>query len=578
MTRYEGELSELYERFREVGAREVFPGAMRHDAEHGFDREAWRRVGESGLFRLHVKKELGGEGRGLEAFAAAIEGFAYGSGDLGFSVSVVAHAGCFIPLLVELGSPEQHARYLPKLLSGEWVGGVGNSEPRGGTDVMGIRSKARRVGDGYVISARKRTITNLGPADLVMASAKLEGEEGRREINVFLLEGSGPRVYQRKHRDLMGLRTSPTGDLLAHRAPLGPLGLLGRPGMGVSFFRRVFSLERLLIGYLYLAAIRRCLARAVHYAETRTAFGDPIGKNQYVQEKVVRMRVAEELLSAELDRTLQAYLAGRDVFGALSIIKAWGVEAARQAAEDLIGLLGSRGLRESERAQKDFRDLMGLSILGGTQELQKIVIYRETVKAMSTTPPAAPAKAKAEGVSIEVRSFAEIDRSLEAALVALAARAIPNEPALAGRFYYDSKPDSVVVARHEGRVIGVRTITRRTVPLGDRALRLAGIGIAVDPDYQRMGVGRQLTEATVELLRNLGDDLAVAFLLSRNAEPLLTAQGFGRLAAEVSYTSRATNERVVEQMPCYVLDLQDTDALVADIEARGKLHLGLGTW
>lgn len=568
-------LGELRARFREVGAREVSARAPAHDASASFDREAFRRVGQSGLLKLHVKKEYGGEGLGLREWAAAIEGFGEGCGDLGFSVSMVAHAGCAITVLQEFGTKEQCQRWLPRLMSGEVLSGVANSEPRGGTDVMGLRARVRRSGDGLLLSGRKRSITNAGEAGMLLVSARVEGVSAREAVNIFLVDTGGPRVKQRPLRDLMGLRTSPTGDLLAWRAPLPHDSMLGPLGSGVACFRRIFSLERLFIGYLFLGAIRRCLHRAVHHAENRLSFGVALGKNQYVQEKVVRMRVAEELLSAQLERTLTALLAGEDVFGALSIIKAYGAEVAREAAEDLIALLGSQGLRASERAQKDFRDLMGLSILGGTQELQKIVIYRETVRALTQ---GAPAVKPADELQLEVKTLAEIDRALQAELVALVARTFPNEPALKGHYYYDSVPDSVVVARLRGKVVGMRAITRRTVHLGERSLKLAGIGIAVDPEHQRKGIGRALTRATMELLRSLGDELAVAFLLSPNAQSLLSGFGFQPLSAEVSYTSRSTNERVIEKMPCWVAELGEPDSVLPELMKRGKLHLGLGTW
>ncbi|MBL8915012.1 MAG: GNAT family N-acetyltransferase [Archangium sp.] len=569
-------LAALRARFREVGAREVSARATDHDATAKFDREAFRRVGASGLLKLHVKKEYGGEGLGLREWAAAIEGFGEGSGDLGFSVSMVAHAGCAITVLQEFGTPEQCQRWLPRLMSGEVLSGVANSEPRGGTDVMGLRSRARKLSDGsYVLSTRKRSITNAGEAGLLLVSARLDGASAKEAVNLFLVDTSGPRVKQRPLRDLMGLRTSPTGDVLAWRAPLPADALLGPVGSGVACFRRMFSLERLFIGYLFLGAIRRCLHRAVHHAETRLSFGVALGKNQYVQEKIVRMRIAEELLSAQLERTLTALINGEDVFGALSIIKAYGAEVAREAAEDLIALLGSQGLRASERAQKDFRDLMGLSILGGTQELQKIVIYRETVRALT---PAVPSAKPSDELQLEVKTLAEIDRTLKAELVALVERTFPNEEALRGHYYYDSVPDSVVVARVRGKVVGMRAITRRTVHLGERTLKLAGMGIAVDPEHQRKGVGRALTRATMDLLRSLGDELAVAFLLSPNAQSLLTAHGFQPLNAEVSYTSRSTNERVVEKMPCWVAELGEPDSVLPELLKRGKLHLGLGTW
>lgn len=570
-------LSELRARFREVGAREVSARATDHDATAKFDREAFRRVGASGLLKLHVKKEYGGDGLGLREWAAAIEGFGEGSGDLGFSVSMVAHAGCAISVLQEFGTADQCKRWLPRLMSGEMLSGVANSEPRGGTDVMGLRSRARKLSDGtFVLSSRKRSITNAGEAGMLLVSARLDGVSAKEAVNLFLVDTTGARVKQRALSDLMGLRTSPTGDLLAWRAPLPADAMLGPLGSGVACFRRMFSLERLFIGYLFLGAIRRCLHRAVHHAETRLSFGVALGKNQYVQEKIVRMRIAEELLSAQLERTLTALINGEDVFGALSIIKAYGAEVAREAAEDLIALLGSQGLRASERAQKDFRDLMGLSILGGTQELQKIVIYRDTVKAL--TPAAVASKPANDELQLEVKTLAEIDRTLQAELVALVERTFPNEPALRGHYYYDSVPDSVVVARLRGKVVGMRAITRRTVHLGERTLKLAGMGIAVDPEHQRKGIGRALTRATMELLRSLGDELAVAFLLSPNAQSLLTAHGFQLLRAEVSYTARSTNERVVEKMPCWVAELGEPDSVLPELLKRGKLHLGLGTW
>lgn len=568
---------DLRERFREVGARIVAPRVHDHDTRAAFDRDAFRAVAASGLFKLHVKQAFGGDGLGLREWAQAIEGFGEGCGDLGFAVSIVAHAGCLITALQEFGSDAQCRRWLPGLMSGALLGAVANSEPRGGTDVMSLRARAtKRADGGYVLTARKRSITNVTAADLVLVSARLHGVSAREAVNIFLVDGKGPRVKQRPHGDLMGLRTSPTGDVLAWRAQLDPDSLLGAPGTGVPFFKRVFSLERLFIGSLFLGAVRRCLHRAVHHAETRLSFGVALGKNQYVQEKVVRMRVAEELLSAQLDRTLERLLAGDDVFGALSIIKAYGSEVARQSAEDLVGLLGSQGLKASERAQKDFRDAMALSILGGTQELQKMVIYRETVKSHAAAPASPPSH---DAIQLEVHPLAEVDRALEAELVALAARTFPGQKELEGKYWYDTRPDSVVVARRDGRVVGVRTLTRRSVLVGERTVRLAGLGIAVDPAHQRQGIGRALTRATLSLLRSLGDELAVVFLITPHARTLLSGFGFQPLeGVEVSYTARASNERVVEQMPCWVAELGEPDALVPLLRARGKLHLGLGTW
>jgi len=148
----------------------------------------------------------------------------------------------------------------------------------------------------------------------------------------------------------------------------------------VRLFRRMFSEERVTTGFLYLGSLKASRDRALLHAESRRQFGQPIGRNQYVQEKIVRMQVAIDLLEAHLWRVAKDHAAGVDVHGALSVIKVFGIEAALQAAQDLVRLLGSRGVSVDEPAERAVRDLLGLSILGGTVELMKMIIYDEARK------------------------------------------------------------------------------------------------------------------------------------------------------------------------------------------------------
>lgn len=148
---------------------------------------------------------------------------------------------------------------------------------------------------------------------------------------------------------------------------------------------------------------------------------------------------------------------------------------------------------------------------------------------------------------------------------------------LAGRYYYDSAPDFVVLARHKGQLVGTRIVIRRTVLHCGRSLRLAGLGIAVDPDYQRRGVGRRLTDFTLRLLADLEDEIAMAFLSNRAGEALLAMFGFRHLRAQVSYVDRITNALVVETMPCFVREFRPCDA-IEGIEREGSLHVGVGIW
>ncbi len=570
----------LYDRYHQFGLETVRPAVHSNDDAHAFNRDAWRRLGEADFFRLPVAAAHGGLGCPLSHCSAALEGLASGSSDLGFSVSAVAHWVCLLSLQ-QFGSAASLARYFPRLLSGEWVGAVANAEPQAGTNLMGMTSHAVHTPDGFELHAHKQCITNVGAADLMMVSAKLRGVSSLKEMNVFLVEAGTAGVATRVLTYLTGLRTSCTGDLEARSVKLPADSLLGGVGRGLRIFRTMFTQERLWTGVLYLAALDSCLRRALAHAETRLQFGRPIGRNQYVQERIIRMKVAEELQRSLLTGLLGAVERGDDVPEMMSIVKIHGVEAAIEASEDLMRLLGSRGMGKHETAEKFHRDLLALSILGGTVELQKIMLYQELTRRRNVELAAAkvkePPHSKGAEVTMTVHEVGELDSALERSLIELTARALPGKAALAGRFYYDTRPDLVVAAWKEGRLAGFRIITRRQIELGGSPLRVAGLGIAVEPGLQKQGIGTALTRRCLEVLRETGDDLAVAIMLTAHAQRLLESFGFVKLAAQATYLHRETGAMVVESAPVYALDL-NRGCLIEDINALGHFHLGTGTW
>ncbi|MDP2345765.1 MAG: acyl-CoA dehydrogenase family protein [Deltaproteobacteria bacterium] len=362
-------MKDVRDRFVDVGARLVGPSTAARDRAGSFDRALWQQLGAAGLFRLETLQER----------AAGVEGLALGSADLGLAVSVCAHF-VVVGVLESEGSATQQERWLPGLRDGSLVGACANAEAAAGTDLMGLKSRARVVDDGVLLSARKRSITNLGACDVALVSARVLDVPAREAVNIFVVDAHGPRVQQRLRTDLAGLRTSPTGSLVAWRAPLGSDSRIGAAGDGVRLFRKMFSEERITTGFLYLGSLKASRDRALRHAETRKQFGQAIGRNQYVQEKIVKMQVAIDLLEAHLWRVTQDHAAGVDVHGSLSVVKVFGVEAALQAAQDLVRLLGSRGVSVEEPAERAVRDLLGLSILGGTVELMKMIIYDEARK------------------------------------------------------------------------------------------------------------------------------------------------------------------------------------------------------
>lgn len=572
--KHTGEHRELYERYRRLAEREIRPGVRRHDDDHQFDRASWRKLAQADFCRVPVRRELGGLGLGLPAYAAALEGVADGSGDLAFTVSAVAHMVCLM-VLETFGSPVQHQIYLPRLLSGEWIGAVANAEAQAGTNLMAIAAQARRTPDGFELTADKLCITNVGVADLAVCSARLPDAPARKEVNIFVVETAAAGVATMTRNNLAGLRSSCTGDLGARAARLPDHSLLGGIGRGLEIFAAMFTQDRLFTGVLYLSALHACVQRAVEHAETRLQFGRLIGRNQYVQDKIIRMRVAEELLDCLLHSLLGAVERGENVSEQLSLVKVHGIEAALTASADLMRLLGGRGMERSELAEKYHRDLLALSVLGGTVELHKMVSYGELSRRIMAHRAAAPGLPK--DITITVHDVRELDENLERSLVELTARLFPDEVSLRGRFYYNTRPDQVVTAWKNGQLAGFRIVTRRLVDLGPGLLRVAGLGIGVAPEFQRQGLGTVLTQRTLELLRDGGDDLALAFLWNPTAERLLRKFGFGPLQAKVTYRHPDSGELVIEQTPAYALDLAGA-TLVDELNVRGSLHLGVGTW
>lgn len=358
----------LFCRYRDAARELVNPGMLGHDARGTFDREAFQRLGAMGLY------ELGAEGaRGLPALLAALEGLSTGCDDAGFTVSIVAHAGVAIPVLAAMGDAEARRTLLPRLVSGEALGAVANAEPGGGTNVFGVRSRARPHEGGFLLSARKRSITNVGEAGILLVSARRTDVPAPRNLAAFALDARAPGCHQRPGKARMGLCTSPTGDLVARNVELPRSALLGD---GVELFRRCFALERLAVGALHVGTLRRALRRALDHLERRPA----LGAHQYVQQRVVALRTSLAFTEALLFRVRLQALAGEACEAELSVLKGQGAEWAAAAAGDVVRLLGARGYEVAAGAEKDARDMVGLTLLGGTAELHKGVVFSATVK------------------------------------------------------------------------------------------------------------------------------------------------------------------------------------------------------
>lgn len=209
-----------------------------------------------------------------------------------------------VPVIHEFAHPSLRDRVLPRAISGEHLVAVANAEPTGGTDVLGVRARVRPVGGRLTLSGRKRSITNVGRADVILVSARDEGSvDATRSIAAYAVDASAKGCHQRTRVDRMGLWTLPTGDLIARNVTLSDDARLCD---GVDFFRRCFALERLVVGALYVGALRRALRRMTAWLSSRPS----LAEHQYVQQRVVRVRCSLAAVEAMLFATRRMFLSG----------------------------------------------------------------------------------------------------------------------------------------------------------------------------------------------------------------------------------------------------------------------------
>jgi isovaleryl-CoA dehydrogenase len=359
----------LAETLAEFVRREVEPQAAQHDREERFNRALFRRAGELGLLGVTLPEKYGGAG--LDAVAAVQVCEALSTSDPGFALSVLAHAILFAQNLLVNGSEALHERVLPKAASGEWIGGMCMTEPAVGTDVLAMKTRARREGDHYVIDGVKTFITNGGTDEQTLGDAfVVYAATAPGSLSSFLVEKGMPgfRLGQ-KWKDKLGMRASFTAELVFEgvRVPLDHR--LGLEGQGTLAMMRNLEIERLTLAAMSTGIARRCLEVMIGYANERQAFGVPLREHgqiqRYIAESFAEYRAARTYVY-DTARRLDLAATGQrvDADGA----KLFASQAAKRAADAAIQVLGGYGYMGEYVVERLWRDAKLLEIGGGTIE------------------------------------------------------------------------------------------------------------------------------------------------------------------------------------------------------------------
>jgi isovaleryl-CoA dehydrogenase len=359
----------LGETLHEFVAREVEPQAAEHDRSERFNLALFRRAGELGLLGVTLPEEYGGAG--LDATAAVQVCEALATSDPGFALAVLAHSILFAQNLSVNGNDDQMRRFLPRAASGEWIGGMCMTEPEVGTDVLAMRTRAKRDGETYVLEGTKTFITNAGVDEETVGDAFIVyAATGPKEISSFLVEKGMPgfRLGQ-KWKDKLGVRASFTGELVFDGVRLPLSGRLGQEGEGTLHMMRNLEIERLTLAAMSVGIAQRCLRVMLDYASQRKTFGKPI-----IEHGQIQRHVAEAFAEWRAARTLVYDVARRmDLRAARQRVdadaaKLFAAQVGKRVADAAIQVLGGAGYMGENAVSRLWRDAKLLEIGGGTIE------------------------------------------------------------------------------------------------------------------------------------------------------------------------------------------------------------------
>jgi len=377
MTNFDFGLGENADMIRETTARfaadKIAPLAAKIDAEDWFPRELWPAMGALGLHGITVDEEDGGLGLGYLEHVVACEEVSRASASVGLSYG--AHSNLCINQIGRWASPEQKAKYLPKLISGEHVGSLAMSEAGAGSDVVGMKLRAEAVQGGYVLNGTKFWITNAAYADTLVVYAKTG--EGSRGITTFLIEKDMPGFAIGQKIDKMGMRGSPTAELVFTDCEVPEANVMGPLNGGVGVLMSGLDYERTVLAGIQLGIMQSCLDVVLPYVRERKQFGRPIGEFQLMQAKVADMYVALNSARAYVYAVAKACDRGEttrfDAAGAILLAS----ESAVKVSLEAIQALGGAGYTKDWPVERYARDAKLLDIGAGTNEIRRMLIGRE---------------------------------------------------------------------------------------------------------------------------------------------------------------------------------------------------------
>jgi alkylation response protein AidB-like acyl-CoA dehydrogenase len=353
---------------------EIAPHAAAWDKAHTFPRQALRGLAGLGCFGVAVPAELGGAGLDTLALAVILEEIAAGDGATSTIVSVNNCPVCSI--LLAFGNAEQQQRFLVPLARGEMLGAFCLTEPHVGSEAGGLRTTARREGDGYVLNGVKQFITSGQHGDLAIVMAVTDKAAGKKGISAFVVPTATPGYVVARLEDKMGQRASDTAQIRFEDCRIPAANRLGEEGQGLKIALSGLEGGRIGIASQAVGMARAAFEAALAYSKQRESFGQPIFNHQAVQFKLADMATQIEVARQMIHHAALLKDAGRTCLKEAAMAKLFASEMAERVCSDAIQVLGGYGYVSDFPVERIYRDVRVCQIYEGTSEVQKILIGR----------------------------------------------------------------------------------------------------------------------------------------------------------------------------------------------------------
>ena len=375
---YTAEQKQLRKTVREFAESEIGPHVLEWDENEIFPLDAIKKAGNLGLLGAIFPEDLGGSGYGYIEYAIIIEELARVDPSVGLIVA--AHNSLCSNHIYVAGNDEQKRKYIPKLATGEWIGCWGLTEPESGSDAGGMRTKAVKHGECWVIDGSKTFITNVHYADVCVTMAVTDRAASHHGVSAFILEKGVPGFRFGKKENKLGMRASITGELIFSDCRVPESQMVGKKGEGFVDSLRILDGGRISIAALAVGTAQGAYEAALRYSKQRKQFGRPISEFQSIQNKLADM--ATEIDAARLLTYRSGWMKdhGQRVTRESAMAKLFASEVAVRAANEALQIHGGYGFIKDYPVEKFYRDVKLCTIGEGTSEIQRLVIARQILK------------------------------------------------------------------------------------------------------------------------------------------------------------------------------------------------------